>query len=62
MSSLSIERLSTLTLPFLYNGVDYFGPILIKFKIYTRAVSENAEQYVALLSCMPIRAIHLEFY
>ena len=60
MSPLPIERFSTFTPPFFYCGVDYFGPIIIKFKKHTRAVSGNAKQYRALFACLSTRAIHLE--
>ena len=60
MSPLPIEQLSTFTLPFFYCGVDYFGPILIKFTKHNRAVSGNAKRYEALFTCMSTRSIHLE--
>ena len=59
--SLPVERLSFFSPPFLFCGVDCFGPISIKFKKHTRAASRNAKRYGALFTCMSTRAMHLEF-
>ena len=51
-------------LPFEYTGLDYFGPLYVKYYNQTPG-QENYEcvgknVWVCLFTCMVIRAIHLE--
>ncbi|XP_062713800.1 uncharacterized protein LOC134290641 [Aedes albopictus] len=54
MASLPPERLTPFVRPFSYVGIDYFGPYLVKIG---RA---SVKRWVALFTCLTIRAIHLE--
>lgn len=54
MGQLPIDRLTPHVRPFTYTGVDYFGPMPV-------TVGRRREQrYVALFTCMTVRAVHLE--
>ena len=53
MANLSSERCSEST-PFTYSGVEMFGPFIIK------QGRKELKRYVALFTCFPSRAIHLE--
>ncbi|XP_053691407.1 uncharacterized protein LOC128739932 [Sabethes cyaneus] len=54
MAPLPSARTTAYVRPFSYVGLDYFGPVLIK-----QARSE-VKRWVALFTCLTIRAIHLE--
>ncbi|XP_058464923.1 uncharacterized protein LOC131438730 [Malaya genurostris] len=54
MAPLPAARLAAYVKPFTYVGLDYFGPILI------RAGRTNQKRWVALFTCLTVRAIHLE--
>ncbi|XP_062701554.1 uncharacterized protein LOC115267247 [Aedes albopictus] len=54
MGPLPIARLSPFVRPFSYVGLDYFGPITVKIG---RA---NAKRWIALFTCLTIRAVHVE--
>uniref|UniRef100_A0A182NQ40 Integrase catalytic domain-containing protein n=1 Tax=Anopheles dirus TaxID=7168 RepID=A0A182NQ40_9DIPT len=54
MAPLPPMRLAAYECPFTYTGLDYFGPVLVKVG---RA---NAKRWVALFTCLTIRAVHLE--
>lgn len=54
MGQLPVDRLTPYVRPFSYTGVDYFGPIHI-------TVGRRREKrWVALFTCLTVRAIHLE--
>ncbi|XP_058817874.1 uncharacterized protein LOC131681180 [Topomyia yanbarensis] len=54
MAPLPIQRLTPNLRPFIYVGVDYFGPISV-------SVGRRSEKkWVALFTCMTTRAIHME--
>lgn len=54
MGQLPIDRLTPNIRPFTYTGLDYFGPINV-------AVGRRREKrWVALFTCLTVRAIHLE--
>ena len=53
MSDLPIERV-TQTTPFLYTGVDYFGPFIVKER------RKELKRYGVLFTCLASRAIHIE--
>ena len=53
MSDLPIERV-TQTTPFLYTGVDYFGPFIAKER------RKELKRYGVLFTCLASRAIHIE--
>lgn len=54
MSVLPIDRVTPYVRPFSYTGVDLFGPFDVK--IHRR----NEKRYVALFTCLTVRAVHLE--
>ena len=53
MPPLPVKRVSQST-PFSLCGVDYFGPLFIKYKTETKKV------WVCLYTCLVTRAVHLE--
>ncbi|XP_062712313.1 uncharacterized protein LOC134289800 [Aedes albopictus] len=54
MAPLPPARLAAFVRPFSYVGVDYFGPLLVKLG------RSNAKRWIALFTCLTVRAIHLE--
>lgn len=54
MGQLPPERLTPTFKVFEYTGLDYFGPVTIKIG------RRQEKRYVALFTCMTVRAIHLE--
>lgn len=54
MGNLPVARLAAFTRPFSYTGIDYFGPIQV---VVGRRVEKR---WGVLLTCMTIRAIHIE--
>ncbi|XP_062541503.1 uncharacterized protein LOC134209541 [Armigeres subalbatus] len=54
MAPLPAARLASFERPFSYVGVDYFGPVLVKVG------RSLAKRWVALFTCLTIRAVHLE--
>ena len=60
MANLSTERLSIKQQSFTYTGVDYSGPIYVKFSRKTRSNQAIAKRYGVILICLTIRAVHIE--
>ena len=54
MADLPAERVATADPPFLYVGVDYFGPMNVKFR------RGSTKRYGCLFTCLVTRAIHIE--
>ncbi|XP_062542363.1 uncharacterized protein LOC134210331 [Armigeres subalbatus] len=54
MSPLPKVRLMPYIRPFTFVGLDFFGPLLVKVG------RSNAKRWVALFTCLTIRAVHLE--
>ncbi|XP_055645616.1 uncharacterized protein LOC129782482 [Toxorhynchites rutilus septentrionalis] len=54
MAALPLARLSPYVRPFSYVGVDYFGPLFVKVG------RSSVKRWVALFTCMTIRAVHVE--
>ncbi|XP_062555623.1 uncharacterized protein LOC134220551 [Armigeres subalbatus] len=54
MAPLPEARLKVFERPFSYVGIDYFGPIAV------RVNRSSAKRWVALFTCLTIRAVHLE--
>ncbi|XP_055622958.1 uncharacterized protein LOC129766451 [Toxorhynchites rutilus septentrionalis] len=54
MASLPDARVSTFVRPFTFVGLDYFGPVFV------RVGRNQAKRWVALFTCLTIRAVHLE--
>lgn len=54
MSQLPEERVASFIRPFSYIGVDYFGPISVTSR------RSQVKRWVMLVTCLSIRAIHLE--
>ncbi|XP_058451241.1 uncharacterized protein LOC131430355 [Malaya genurostris] len=54
MAPLPAARLTAFIRPFSYIGLDFFGPMLVKIG------RSNVKRWVALFTCLTIRAVHLE--
>ncbi|XP_055604683.1 uncharacterized protein LOC129752918 [Uranotaenia lowii] len=54
MAPLPEARVTPFVRPFTYTGIDYFGPLYIKIG------RSKVKRWVALFTCLTIRAIHLE--
>ncbi|XP_065091343.1 uncharacterized protein LOC135712305 [Ochlerotatus camptorhynchus] len=54
MGPLPAVRLTPYVRPFSFVGLDYFGPITV------RIGRSNAKRWIALFTCLSVRAIHLE--
>ncbi|XP_062708163.1 uncharacterized protein LOC134288186 [Aedes albopictus] len=54
MAPLPSARLASFVRPFSYVGLDLFGPLLVKVG------RSNAKRWIALFTCLTIRAVHLE--
>ncbi|XP_062557279.1 uncharacterized protein LOC134222152 [Armigeres subalbatus] len=54
MAPLPEARLAVMARPFSYVGLDYFGPIQV------RVARSFVKRWVALFTCLTVRAIHLE--
>ncbi|XP_055622986.1 uncharacterized protein LOC129766479 [Toxorhynchites rutilus septentrionalis] len=54
MAALPEERVTPMTRPFSHVGLDYFGPLMI------RVNRSKVKRWVALFTCLTIRAVHLE--
>ncbi|XP_055623175.1 uncharacterized protein LOC129766622 [Toxorhynchites rutilus septentrionalis] len=54
MSRLPAARLGAFFRPFTFVGLDYFGPMTV------RVGRNNVKRWVALFTCLSIRAVHLE--
>ncbi|XP_062710862.1 uncharacterized protein LOC134288947 [Aedes albopictus] len=54
MSPLPSPRVSPYVRPFTFVGLDYFGPMIVK------RGRTNIKRWVALLTCLTVRAVHLE--
>ena len=60
MGELPFERIAYMETPLIRNGVDYFGPLLIKRGKRTRSNCGTAKRYGALFTCLTTRAVHVE--
>ena len=56
MSDLPVERISPVSRPFTYTGIDYFGPFLVS----VGRGRAQAKRYGVVFSCLTSRSIHLE--
>lgn len=54
MGQLPVDRLSPYVRAFSYTGLDYFGPVIVSIG------RRREKRWVALFTCLTIRAIHLE--
>ncbi|XP_062711767.1 uncharacterized protein LOC134289632 [Aedes albopictus] len=54
MAPLPESRLAAMARPFSYVGLDYFGPIQVRLE------SSCVKRWVALFTCLTVRAVHLE--
>ena len=54
MAKLPEERISPHEPPFMYVGVDYFGPIEVKQR------RSRVKRWGCLFACLTVRAIHVE--
>ncbi|XP_055585090.1 uncharacterized protein LOC129737943 [Uranotaenia lowii] len=54
MAPLPQPRITPFVRPFTFTGIDYFGPVIIK------RGRCNEKRWVALFTCLTIRAVHLE--
>ena len=55
-----INRLSIKQQPFTYTGVDYFGPIYVKFSRKTRSNQAIAKSHGVIFTCLTVQAVHIE--
>ena len=60
MADLTTERPSIKQQPFTYTGVDYFGPIYVKFLRKTSRNQAITKRYGAIFICLTVRAVHIE--
>ena len=56
-----MDRVSVDEKPFSNNGVNYFGPIIIKPNNCTRSTRPTVKRYGVLFRCFTTRGEHLEF-
>lgn len=54
MANLPNARLGTVTKPFSFIGIDFFGPLMVTVKRST------VKRYGVIITCLSIRAIHIE--
>lgn len=54
MAPLPLARLASFTRPFSYVGLDLSGPLNVKIN------KSSAKRWVALFTCLTIRAVHVE--
>ena len=60
MSELPKERIAIGQKPFSNTGVDYFGPLYIKFNKRTRINQATGKRFGVIFTCLTTRAVHLE--
>ena len=60
MSDLQAERVSLPTSPFIHTGIDYFGPLFVKFSRKNRSNQAVFKRYGAIFTCLASRALHIE--
>ena len=60
MANLSTERLSIKQQSFTYTGVDYSGPIYVKFSRKTRSNQAIAKSHGVIFTCLTVQAVHIE--
>ena len=60
MSDLPAERVLVPTSPFIHTGIDYFGPLFVKFSRKTRSNQAISKRYGAIFTCLASRALHIE--
>ena len=60
LTELPNKRLSVVGQPFVHPGIDYFGPLLVKFNKKTRSNQAVAKWYGAIFTCLSSCALHIK--
>ena len=58
MSDLPAEKVSVPTSPFIHTGINYFGPLFVKFSRKTRSNQAISKRYGAIFTCLASSALH----
>ena len=60
IANLADERVGLYEPTFSYTGIDFFGPLVVKYSKRTRTAQTKFKSYGAVFVCLTARAIHLD--